>query len=593
MRKIILVLTILMTACSLGEINPSPLSDPIQTDSTLQAGANPDNSFAGSADIIFFNGVVLTMNTAFPMAEAVAIRGNTIVAVGSNDTVLQLQSENTTVVDLGGLTLMPGFVDTHSHIIQSTQGIQEEYAGLQYEAFRTGITTETEIYMTPEVLSNFQSYEDAGLVKLRWNAYFLYNSNCGDPLDHTWYQTYNQGENITPHMRMQGVKLFTDGGSCKIPAVTFEYKGGYGHGDLFLSQEELNSVVKEVDSNGYQLAMHALGDRAVEEVQNALAALLNGKPNVRRHRIEHNAIINDTLLPRYNEIGIVPTLFGSYATCLRTDPNSRFKYVVPDELGQMEWPWRALLDANPGLIAAWHADYPVFPNLAPMAHLYGFVTRDQVAADGRVCVAPDWLKQGSITVDEALHIMTINSAYALFRENEIGSIEEGKLADMIILSDNPLEVPPETINDIQVFMTMLDGRVEYCLDGYEDYCPESNGSPVVTVSSPIGYIDIPVENESLSGAIEIDGWALDENGIDHIEVYVDGQFVANATYGIPRPDVDADYPGRVNAPNFGYRYLLDTTSLENGNHTIQIKAINRDGASGYMMPESVLVIIEN
>ena len=232
------------------------------------------------------------------------------------------------------------------------------------------------MYVDADVLGQLKSFDQAGLMQMRWNTYLLYNTNCGDAVDSDWYKKYAQGEQVTPHIRNQGVKLFSDGGSCHIPAVSFEYPGGYGHGDLFLTQEQITEIVKEVDASGHQIAIHALGDRAIEEAQNAIAEALNGASNPLRHRIEHNAVLRDDMLPRYNEIGIVPTVFGCYATCWRVHPTSQFKYVVPEELGTWEWPWRKLLDANPGIKLAWHSDFPVFPEINPMAHLYGFVTRN-------------------------------------------------------------------------------------------------------------------------------------------------------------------------------------------------------------------------
>ncbi len=267
------------------------------------------------------------------------------------------------------------------------------------------------------------------------------------------------------------MKIFADGGSCNVPAVSFEYPGGYGQGDLYFTQEQMTQAVARAQADGYQVAVHALGDRAIEQVMNAIAAVLKGAPNKLRHRIEHNAVVRPDMAGRYNEIGIVPTFFGEYVTCSRTDPNSHFKYVVPEQLGIEEWPYRSILDANPGIRAAWHADYPVFQHMEPMRHLYGFVTRNEMADDGSVCTAPDFLKHGAITADEALHIMTINSAYALFRDDEIGSLEPGKLADLVILSDNPLQVQPEAIKDIQVLVTMIGGKVEFCGDGFQALCP--------------------------------------------------------------------------------------------------------------------------
>jgi len=97
----------------------------------------------------------------------------------------------------------------------------------------------------------------------------------------------------------------------------------------------------------------------------------------------------------------------------------------------------------------------------PLYHAWAMATRRSISEDGSICEPPEWLKAGALNIEEVLPMMTINAAYAINRENEIGSLESDKLADLIILSDNPLEVPVDAIKDIQVLMTMIDGKVEY------------------------------------------------------------------------------------------------------------------------------------
>jgi len=470
---------------------PSPtLSSTTLSFSPTSSATTADNP---SADLIFTNGNLITIADLNPHARAIAIQGNKILAVGSDEEISRFQDDHTLVVDLAGRTLMPGFVDTHNHLAFEAHGNPETFKELQATAIRQGMTTSTQMGVKPDLLEQMKAFDQSGLMKMRWNTYLSYNTNCGDPDDPDWYKTYRQGEDLSAHIRNQGVKIFADGGSCKVPAVSFEYPGGYGQGDLYMTQSEMTAVIQDAQGSGHQVAMHALGDRAIEETQNAIAAALNGAPNTLRHRIEHNAVLHDTLLPRYNQIGIVPILFGSYPTCWRTNATSQFKYAVPVSLGGWEWPWRLLLDANPGLKAAWHSDFPVFPAINPLMDLYGFVTRAQVADDGGICQAPDWLKQGAITVDEALRIMTLNSAYALFREGEVGSLEAGKLADLIILSDDPEKVPPETLKDLHVLMTMIDGQMEYCAPGSEALCPtipSAQTGTAPTVSAQVGSLTV-------------------------------------------------------------------------------------------------------
>ncbi|NIN63796.1 MAG: amidohydrolase family protein, partial [Anaerolineae bacterium] len=233
----------------------------------------------------------------------------------------------------------------------------------------------------------------------------------------------------------------------------------------------------DLQARGYQAAIHALGDRAIEQAQVAIAAALDGQPNTLRHRIEHSAVLRPDMMVRYSEIGIIPVIFGNFPTCAKLGASSKFRYAVPAEYQTWEWPWREFLDANPGLPIAWHGDDPPLPPLDPINDLYGFVTRRQIAEDGSICEPPDWLAANTITVEEALRLMTMGSAYALFRDEEVGSLAPGKLADVIILSEDPLTVDPDRLKDIEVLMTMVGGRVEYCAEGHETLCPTSEALP--------------------------------------------------------------------------------------------------------------------
>lgn len=458
------ILSRLLAACNLpvgagGRVGP-----------TSAPSAAPAQLPGGSADVIYTNGAVLTMNPGSEVAEAVAIQGDRILAVGSRSDVESQRGSRTALINLQGRALMPGFIDCHSHIIFSSPA-KEDFLQLQDLAISGGITSTTEMTVTPELWDRLLAYDYRGYIRLRYHTYLGFNDACGDPFDPGWYRAHPPRTDVSDHIRNQGVKVFADGGACNVPAVTFEYPGGYGHGDLYMTQDQMNQVIARIDADGYQVAVHALGDRAIEQVMNAIEATLAGRPNTSRHRIEHNAVVREDMLDRYGRIGILPVMFGEYATCGRTDPNSHFKYVVPDALGTEEWPYRSILDANPGIHAAWHADYPVFRHMDPVRNLYGFVTRNELADDGGVCQAPDFLSHGAIRVDEALRIMTIGSAYALFRENEIGSLEPGKLADMVVLSENPLQMQTESIKDLQVLTTIIGGKVEYCADGSEALCP--------------------------------------------------------------------------------------------------------------------------
>ncbi len=116
-------------------------------------------------------------------------------------------------------------------------------------------------------------------------------------------------------LRIPGVKIFSDGGSCNRMAFSFEPPDGGGPGDVFLETQALAEAIVEVQAAGYQAAIHALGDRAVETTLDAIDQALDGAANEFRHRIDHNVFIRPELLSRYGDIGVVPVAIGSLRVC--------------------------------------------------------------------------------------------------------------------------------------------------------------------------------------------------------------------------------------------------------------------------------------
>ena len=445
------------------------------------AGTAPATQDAAGADIIFHNGIILTMDETRPTASAIHIQGEQIASVGSDPAVLAEARPSTVVVDLDGRTLMPGFVDAHSHMFQDP-----DPAAAQDALVRTGVTTTAEMYVDPPLLQRLIALDAAGDLRLRLSAYLLYNANCGELLDE-WWRDYPSTRIPGEMLRIGGVKIFTDGGSCNAPAVTFEYADGVGTGDLYFTQPQLEDALRAIDGAGYQAAVHAIGDRALDVVLGAFENLWRGA-NPRRHRIEHNAVLRPEQLARYSSAQPVATIFAPFATCHALGGETRFKYQVPDANRTWEWPWRDLIDANPGLHLAWHGDMPIFTTDV-FQHLYGFVTRNQVAEDGTICQAPDWLARNALSVDEALQLMTMGAAYALDRENEVGSLTAGKFADLIVLSGNPEAIPPVDLKDLKVLMTMVGGKVEYCAEGMQALCPAAPAAESTAEATSTAFRD--------------------------------------------------------------------------------------------------------
>lgn len=420
------------------------------------------------ADIIFSNGDILTMDNERPTAQALAIRGKKILAVGSNDEMDRYRRTETVMIDLNGKTLMPGFIDTHAHLLLAS-GLP--FLESQQIALNKGVTTISELYVDQASYDDLTAFADSGDLKMRVALYLNHNNACGEDMN-GWYRKYPPSQDPEKLMRVTGVKLYADGGSCNIPAYSFDFPG-LGMGDLYFSTDQLLSVFREIDDAGYQIAIHSLGDRSLDMVLDAYDALLTGGGNPQRHRIEHSAVVRPDQIGRFGGNNLVLSVLGAYPVCLLTDPVNPLKFVIPAEYQSWEWPWRDMMDANPQAVFAWQSDAPIFgiSYFDPIKHLYGFVARADISEEGRMCRAPAGLYEGHVTTAEALRMMTIDAAYALFLDETVGSLEPGKYADMVMLSENPMLLPDEELYRLQVQMTIASGQTVYCDSAVSAMCP--------------------------------------------------------------------------------------------------------------------------
>ena len=416
-----------------------------------------------------------------PRAEAIALRDDEIVAVGGSEQLLALAGPSTQVVDLQGRALLPGFIDAHNHLFSEAirTGSPTLHEAQDY-ALSLGITSMADMSVEPPVLVALRNFHDTGQLRVRTSVYPPYNLHCGEVMGH-WYAEFPPERDPEVMLRIPGAKVFTDGWTCDLlPAFSFELSDAPDEenrrGHLIVGPEELTRVLSELEAMGYQAVVHALGDRAVENALDAIEGVLEGAPNDLRHRIEHNMFIRPELMDRYGETGAVPVIWGSEACFIRNTSSRDSDGRLTHRWGGPEthpWinPWRSLLDANPGLPVAFHSDMS-WGEPGPMAYLYSLVTRNEVFLyDSPICEAPDWLLPEAIIVEEALRMMTTGAAYALHVEERTGSLSPGKFADLIVLSDDPLETDPESLHRLEVLVTMVGGRVEHCASEAQSLCP--------------------------------------------------------------------------------------------------------------------------
>lgn len=479
------------------------------TTSSLSSVTTTSQLAEEASTLVIRGGAILTMDPANPVAEAVAVSGNRIVAVGAESEVDSFIGDDTVLIELDGRALLPGFVDAHAHYYGTL--LESGIDAVQTEMLSNGVTAVGEAAVWPELLDEILAYESDGRIGVRTSLYLLHDDSCGEDTGR-WALDIEPNRDPGRRVHVGGVKVFSDGGSCNAPAVSYEHGFG-GHGDLYYTAKDVASIVSMYDEAGFQVAIHALGDRAVETVLDGLDAAIDDA-NPLRHRIEHNAVIRPEMRDRYDDVGAIPVIFGSFGTCAYLGLDPRFRFSTPVDNQEWEWPWRDLLDLNPNTVFAWHGDYPVFANSTPIASLAGFVTRYQELDDGTVCEPEPYHLKHAITVNEALRLMTVGSAYALHRDDEIGSIEVGKLADVVVLSADPHATPPRELFDLQVELTILDGRPVHCREAFESLC--ATPSPESAVEASASLPDHP-PGHAVDGDLETH-WGAGADAPQWIEV---------------------------------------------------------------------------
>ncbi|MFD2682270.1 amidohydrolase [Bacillus seohaeanensis] len=531
------------------------------------------------ADSVFINGEVVTVDQNNRVVEAVAIKENRIIAVGSNKEVEEYRTDETVVIDLGGKALLPGFIDAHLHLtIYGTnllgvscvaphiQSLQDIFADLRKKAqetpkgqwVRAWGFNETKLkenrFPTKEELdeistdhpivvirtcnhtsiANSKALEianfsestpdpDGGIIernqsgnltgKLLENAHmqlFKYASYSKEELrkgmklasdefiqagitsvhdagaygdgsqtlqimqqaiksneinvrvyaiigsltnSHDFVHKMVEAGPITglgdDWFKIGPAKLFTDGSSV---GPTIATRQPYSHaqddyGIIYYSQDELNRILGEAHKKGFQITAHAQGDRAIEMLLNCIEKALLEHPRIdHRHRIEHAGIASRDLQERMKKLGVVAI------------PNPVFMFANGDrylefygERVKVMYPARDYADR--GIIAAFGSDAPV-SFLDPLLGIHAAVNRRS------------WKGQAvgenqCIDIMEAIRAYTWNGAYASFEEKSKGSIEVGKLADLVVLNDSILHVDKTKIKDVKVELTMVDGEVLY------------------------------------------------------------------------------------------------------------------------------------
>jgi predicted amidohydrolase YtcJ len=265
------------------------------------------------------------------------------------------------------------------------------------------------------------------------------------------------------HVHTDFVKIFLDGvpTPARTAAMLDPYLPDEAHGDdftggdLHVGLETLAADLVELDQRGYTVKMHAAGDRSVQVGLNAIEvarkSLLNSE---KRHELAHAGYIHPDDIPRFAELNAVADLCP-----ILWHPSPIIDAVISavgKERGEKYWPTRDLLNANAPILAG--SDWPsAVPDANPWPGVEAFVTRKDPRGDAEGALWPEQ----AITLEEAIEIYTIHGARAMKMEDRIGSIEAGKLADLIVLEWNIFEIPIDEVADTKIHQTWFEGRLVY------------------------------------------------------------------------------------------------------------------------------------
>ncbi len=533
------------------------------------------------ADTIFLNGNIYTVADAAPHAEAIAIVGDRIAFVGSNDEAKKFSGNKTRLIDLNGETVVPGLTDSHYHILgvgerelhlnlEGTRSLEDflgkvkarvaasepgkwitgrgwietfwklavfptradldrispnnpvflaradghgavansaalKIAGIDAhtpnpfggeilrdkktgaalgmlldnamdlvakkipaptpaeteQAFLLGVQRSLRLgwceiqnagsYL-PEVEMMRRLYRE-GKVKLR-----IYNAMYGPGAPAQWLlQNGPILEADNHHFTIRTIKVIFDGSlGSRSAALLKPYSDADTSGFLTQKESDLRPMFQEALRRGIQVETHAIGDRANRTIldlyEEAFRAL---PPNERkvpqpRWRVEHAQILSPADLPRFAKLGVIASMQPSHAI---SD-----LFFAPQRLGMERlagaYAWQSLLKS--GAIVTVGSDAPVERG-EPMIEFYAAVARKSL--DG--FTGPGWHPEEAVTREQALKMLTRWPAYAAFEEQDKGSIEVGKLADLTILSADIMKIPESEIPRTRCVMTVLGGEIVY------------------------------------------------------------------------------------------------------------------------------------
>ncbi len=539
--------------------------------------ASPTFAQASNADLLLLDARVITMNEKQPSAQAIAIRADRIVWVGSNDEAKRLYPQPARSIDLHGATILPGIIDAHTHLINLGQSLVRlnlkdaatekdmvervkkrvasaapdewilgwgwdegkwasnypsnrllsevspknpvflvglhtfaalankralELAGITRdtqdpengkilrdektgeptgillnraqtliekhipamtlvqvkraiqlaarECVRNGLTSVHEAQVTPIMIQAFRELVQEDRLPIR--IYAMLDGADKNLVDE-WLQ---RGPEIDPHHRLtiRAIKVFADGALGSRGAALLEpyTDAPQTKGVMTTSQSGVYSLTLQSLHHGFQVCTHAIGDAANRSVLDAYSQALHDTPEERdpRLRIEHAQVLAPEDIPRFVKLGVIASMQPTHCT---SDMPWAEKRLGPQRI-KGAYAWRSVKDTGAHLPLS--SDFPG-ETLNPFYGIYAAVTRQDPEGNP----PGGWHPEQRLTLDEALRGYTVEAAYAGLEEQVKGSIENGKLADLTVISNDITKISLKELLSLRVLKTLVGGKIVY------------------------------------------------------------------------------------------------------------------------------------
>ncbi|WP_330502745.1 amidohydrolase [Peribacillus frigoritolerans] len=323
----------------------------------------------------------------------------------------------------------------------------EIFSNFLAHAASLGVTAVNDLHglKTIESLEVFKEFEDNGKLTTRIHLWPALNGDLGHSKQ--LRETYQSDK-----LRVSGLKQFIDGVITARTAYLLEPYADQPEtrGETSFPPETIKKWVVAADKEGFSIRFHAIGDGAIRLALDAYeeAQKTNGKRDS-RHSVEHIEVIHPDDIHRFSELGVTVSMQPDHLAMSE-------RGVYTEQIGAEREKYVFSINTlqKTGAKLAFGTDFPI-DILNPLLQIYRAVTR--IDSSGKTV----WHPHECITLAEALKAYTSGPAYGTFREQELGTLEAGKLADIIVLERNLFEVFVEEIPDIKVLLTMVDGQVVY------------------------------------------------------------------------------------------------------------------------------------